>query len=181
MKLLQRMRVPAGVAYAAALVSLAQPVAGLLVGGILLSCLGLALRIWAAGCIEKGRFLARSGPYRWTRNPLYLGSSIMGLGFSLAGSRHELVAAFIVLFPILYYPVMRREEEELRRSFGPDFEAYSREVPLFFPRLRPATDPAPLAESAGFRWSRVLSNREYNALAGFLALAAYLYLRLWWT
>ncbi|HXK62680.1 MAG TPA: isoprenylcysteine carboxylmethyltransferase family protein [Acidobacteriota bacterium] len=171
----QRVRVPLGFGYALLFLYLAKPRPLFLYPGIALAGLGSALRVWASGHLNKGRELAVSGPYSWTRNPLYLGSFMMGLGFAVASASIWLLVLFLVLFPAIYVPVMRREEEELRAAFGPRFATYQSGVPLFLPtRLSPwrpqYRDLAPFG--GNFQWSKVISNREYRALVGALAVAA---------
>jgi hypothetical protein len=101
------------------------------------SLLGLALRAWAAGHIRKNAQLATSGPYAFTRNPLYLGSFLLGLGFTIASGRLLLGVLFAALFLGIYLPVMRVEASHMAELFGSEFETYRRSVPLFFPRIRP--------------------------------------------
>jgi protein-S-isoprenylcysteine O-methyltransferase Ste14 len=134
---IQRWRVPLGFLCAAIFVVLAQPrLPTLLIGG-LVSLLGLALRAWSAGHIRKNETLARSGPYAFTRNPLYLGSFILGLGFTIGAGRLVLGIVFAALFLGIYLPVMRVESRTLAETFGDEYHHYASYVPLFFPRLRP--------------------------------------------
>lgn len=166
----QRIRVPLGFGYAILFLYLATPRPGFFLAGILLAGLGLALRVWASGHLNKGRELATSGPYSWTRNPLYLGSFVMGLGFALAGANLWLVVLFLVLFVAVYLPVMKREERELTQAFGADFSSYRETVALFLPLgppVRTVPNPAYSVPKGNFQWEKVISNREYNAVIGF--------------
>jgi protein-S-isoprenylcysteine O-methyltransferase Ste14 len=133
---------------------------------------GAAIRIWAAGHIDKGKVLAQGGPYAWTRNPLYLGSFIMALGIILAGQAYWLLAPFGLFYLAVYFPVMKAEERELLQGHGEDFLAYARKVPLFFPGLHMSDE-----SQSYFRWSRVVRNREHRTLAGLLLTEAFLILR----
>lgn len=150
-----------------------KPTPGWLVPGLLLAFLGLMVRCWAAGHLRKHQMLTISGPYRWTRNPLYLGSFIMGLGFSFASGRWWIPALFVVLFLLVYLPVMRAEEGELRSYYGRSAADFIGRVSLFFPlRLPISGEPA-----QKFSWEWFSRNREYKAVIGFLLLAAFLVVR----
>jgi hypothetical protein len=118
--------------------------------------------------VRKNESLATSGPYAYTRNPLYLGSLLIGLGFALAAGSWWVVAALVVMFFAVYLPVIRDEEAFLRRTF-PEFDEYARLVPRMFPRLPPHARDEKEA-SAGFSLQLYLKHREYNALLGALAM-----------
>src|SRR6266403_127430 len=134
---IQRWRVPFGFLSAGLFILLARPRPITLVIGAAISIFGLALRAWAAGHIRKNDMLAISGPYAYTRNPLYLGSFFLGLGFTVAAYRWELALLFAALFLGIYFPVMRVESATLEGLFGDSFRQYASEVPLFLPRLIP--------------------------------------------
>jgi phospholipid methyltransferase len=139
---------------------LARPTPHALSAGAALAAVGLAIRAGAAGRLRKHESLATSGPYAWTRNPLYLGSLLLGAGFLLAAASW-IAAVIAALYLAVFYPgVMRREEEELRAEYGSAFDDYARRVPLFWPR--PPRGPA----GQPFSWSQYRRNREYQALAG---------------
>jgi protein-S-isoprenylcysteine O-methyltransferase Ste14 len=168
-----RWRVPLGFALGGAYLVFAQPTQILLAAGGTVSLAGLALRAFAAGCLEKNTGLATCGPYACTRNPLYLGSFLMGSGLALAGGSWVFGVAFLGFFLLVYYPVMQREEDSLRGKFGKMYDRYAEAVPLFFPRFRKVT-------SAGdkFRWTRYRKNREYRAALGFVLGIVFLALKL---
>src|SRR5713226_2706329 len=134
---MQRWRVPLGFACAALFVWLAQARPLTLMIGGLVALPGLALRAWATGHLRKNDALATSGPYAYTRNPLYLGSFLLGAGFTIAAARWELALVFVALFFGIYFPVMRVEASTLAQLFGESSQRYAREVPLFLPRLTP--------------------------------------------
>src|SRR6266404_859609 len=134
---IQRWRVPLGFLTAGLFVLLARPRPLTLAIGAAVSILGLIFRAWAAGHIRKNDALAISGPYAYTRNPLYLGSFFLGLGFTVAAYRWELALLFAALFFGIYFPVMRVESATLEGLFGDSFRQYAREVPLFLPRPTP--------------------------------------------
>src|SRR6185295_20170436 len=119
----------------AAFIFFARPTPRMLLIGASVSVLGLVLRAWAAGHIRKNAQLATSGPYAFTRNPLYFGSFMLGLGFTIASGKWLLAVLFAGLFIGIYLPVMRVEATTMAQLFGVDFENYRRSVPLFFPRL----------------------------------------------
>lgn len=165
---IQRWRVPLGFLCAAVFLLLAKPTPLALLVGACVSLIGLAVRAWAAGHIRKNAQLAVSGPYAFTRNPLYLGSFLLGLGFTIASGQVILGVLFVALFLGIYFPVMRVEATTLAELFGKDYEVYRQSVPLFFPRLTPFRQSA----SASIRFDRslYLRYREYRAALG-LAVA----------
>jgi protein-S-isoprenylcysteine O-methyltransferase Ste14 len=161
-----KLRVPFGFVMAAAFVWLSAPTWTSLAAGLPVSLMGLALRAWAAGHLEKNLELAESGPYAHVRNPLYLGTLTAAAGFAVAARRWELGVLFAAVFVFVYLPVVELEEQHLRSLF-PDYAGYAARVPKLAPRM-----------AAGgrkhFRWFLYRRNREYEALAGFLAGAAVL-------
>jgi len=134
--------------------------------GLAIAALGEAVRVWAAGHLDKNTRLTMSGPYAWTRNPLYFGSAWIGLGFSLATGRLFLVAAVTGLFVAVYVPVMKREAARLAEAFPAAYHAYADRTPLFWPRW-----PKAGHEGGGFSTKRLLANREHLTVAGWLAVA----------
>ena len=162
---IQRWRVPLGFACAAVFIWLARPTRLTLIAGATVSLFGLALRAWSAGHIRKNDALATSGPYAHTRNPLYLGSFVLGLGFTIASARWPLALLFVALFLGIYFPVMRVEAKTLGGLFGEDYERYAAGVPLFLPRLTPYA-----GRNAGNRFDAglYLRYREYQAGLGLL-------------
>jgi protein-S-isoprenylcysteine O-methyltransferase Ste14 len=134
---------------------------------------GLALRAYASGTVKKNRELSVTGPYAYTRNPLYLGSMLIAAGFALA-LLSWLVAAVLALgFAAIYVPVIASEERFLRATF-PEFGGYCQRVPRLIPRLTPARSPGgkstPSAGTSSFSLSLYLQHREYNAGIGVLLL-----------
>ncbi len=142
-------------------------VAGALLGGI-----GVALRAWATGHLRKDEALTARGPYRLTRNPLYLGSWLMTMGCLAAAAPWPLALAIGALFVGIYWPVMRAEEAHLGRLFPEDYPAYAARTPLFLPRWRNLG----AAWRDGFDGRLYWRHREYRAALGlagvFLALGA---------
>jgi protein-S-isoprenylcysteine O-methyltransferase Ste14 len=145
---------------------------------------GLALRAVASGTVKKNRELTMSGPYAYTRNPLYLGSALIAAGFAVALLNWVLAIVLICGFAAIYIPVIASEERFLRATF-PEFDVYKRHVPRFLPRLTAAkltefndlpqpTPPVTTDAPSGFSPALYRKHREYNAALG----AALLYLSL---
>lgn len=160
----QRMRVPLGFLFAFVFLYFARPDFLFLAVGGIIAAAGLLIRAWASGHIRKNQKLAISGPYAYTRNPLYLGSFIMGLGFTIASGVWWLAILFALLFLGIYVPVMRAESKELIAIFGAEYEKYSKEVPLFLPRLTPFRGEN--SSSQKFDFELYLKYREYQAALG---------------
>ena len=142
---------------------------------LLLVLPGLWLRGYASGYVKKNRELTQTGPYAYTRNPLYLGSILIAAGFAVALLSWPVGAMLAAMFLIIYVPVIASEERFLRSTF-PGFEAYCRRVPRLIPRLRAGRDAGSQTEvsSGKFSLELYLRHREYNAAIG----AALLYLSL---
>ena len=156
--MIQRFRVPLGFLIAAVVLYLAQPTRFLLVVGLPIAVAGTLLRALAAGVIRKDSVLTTSGPYAWTRNPLYLGSFLLGLGFAVM-SGSWIAAALIVLPSLWIYPhVIRREEAHLAKLFPDAFADYCSRVPRFVPRFG--------GSSLSFSYQQYVANREYNTVVG---------------
>ena len=164
---LQRVRVPLGFVFAIVFVLFAKPTWMSLAIGSVVAVIGVLIRAWASGHIRKAKELAVSGPYAHTRNPLYVGSLLMGIGFTLAAGVWWLAVLFCVLFIGIYLPVMRVEAEDIRRIFGEEFDEYERNVPMLIPRITPWK-----SSNTAFDFELYLQYREYRAALGVaLALA----------
>jgi protein-S-isoprenylcysteine O-methyltransferase Ste14 len=149
---LARWRVFLGFVFAAVTLWIATPTRTSFVIGTVVVTLGELLRVWAAGHVEKSTEVTRSGPYRFVRHPLYLGSSLIGIGFA-AAARHWIVAAVVVLYLALTLTsAMVREEAHLRNKFGDAYDAYVEK------RSEPMTRQ--------FSWARALRNREHHTMMG---------------
>jgi protein-S-isoprenylcysteine O-methyltransferase Ste14 len=167
-----RLRVPLGYLTGAAVLALARPVPALIALGLVLAAVGEGIRLWASGHIEKGRSLATGGPYAHTRNPLYVGSLVMGVGAAVA-SASPWVAVALGVYLIAFYPsVVRSEAEFLRSKFPAEYEEWSRAVPLFLPRLTPGGP-----RKTVFDWGRVGMNREWRTAAALPGMALLFYAR----
>jgi protein-S-isoprenylcysteine O-methyltransferase Ste14 len=169
---LARWRVPAGWLLGILALWLAKPTPSYLITGILIAVVGEALRLWASGYLEKDRRLATEGPYAWTRNPLYFGSLLVGLGFTLATGRPLFLLVLAALFAAVYLPVMKREAARLETAFPATYPFYASRVPLLIPRV-----PRVPGTGAGFSWNQVWKNGEPRTVLGLLLVAAILFLK----
>ena len=170
-----RLRVPAGFAIAIVFWALARPSWPSLAIGATIAVFGLALRAWAAGHLAKYESLSTSGPFAHLRNPLYMGTLVVGAGFAVAGAHLGIGLLLVAFFVLLYLPVIEEEEGYLREKF-PEYAQYERRVPRLWPRL--ATGDT---SKMRFRLDLYLRNQEYQALAGFLAVIASLVIKkLYW-
>jgi protein-S-isoprenylcysteine O-methyltransferase Ste14 len=173
-KIARRIRVPVGFAFTVLYIWLAHPTLTSLLMGTVFVIAGIAVRALASGHLKKNEELTTSGPYAYTRNPLYLGSLILALGFAIAARNWWIAAMLLLIFVAIYLPVISAEEMFLRAKF-PEFTKYSVEVPRVIPRLR---SPSPYRP--GFSWGLYLKHREYNAAVGSVALLAALIAKLLW-
>ncbi|HMD32776.1 MAG TPA: isoprenylcysteine carboxylmethyltransferase family protein [Candidatus Acidoferrales bacterium] len=157
-----RWRVRFGYPVGIACFVLARPTPLMLACGGVVAAIGLLIRGSAAGHLRKHEALATTGPYAWTRNPLYFGSMCLAAGF-LVATASWIAAAVAALYLAVFYPgVIRREEQELRAEYGAAFDAYASQAPRFWPR--PPRGPAPASPT--FSWAQYRRNREYQALVG---------------
>ena len=168
-KIARRIRVPLGFVFAVLYFWLAKPTWRSVALGAILIVPGLLIRALASGHVRKNEALATSGPYAYTRNPLYLGSLLIGIGFAAAARSWWVSAVLVVMFFAIYLPVIRDEEAFLRQKF-PEFADYARQVPRMFPRIMPRAGTQ--GSSGGFSMSLYLKHREWNALIGALAMLA---------
>lgn len=162
MKRIARLRVPLGFLFAGIVLWLADPTPRTLLAGAVIALAGEAVRIWAAGHLEKGREVTASGPYRFTRHPLYVGSTLIGTGMAIASASLVVAALAAVYLTVTLSAAIRSEEHHLTEKFGaayPDYRAG---------RMREGRQR--------FSAARAWRNREYRALAGLgfaLALLAW--------
>ena len=164
---------PSGFLLVIAFAWLSRPTVLSLLAGLPVCIVGLGIRAWAAGHLEKNMALATSGPYARVRNPLYIGTLLTAAGFVIASRRWELAILFAAVFLLVYLPVIELEEQHLRTLF-PDYAEYARRVSKLIPGRRLA------GERRRFRWSRYMRNEEYQAVLGFVAGVAWLVVRLLW-
>jgi len=184
-----RWRVPLAYPVAAAVLWFARPSPRSLAAGALIAALGLLLRGLAAGYLQKHEALTVAGPYAYTRNPLYLGSTALAAGCAVACRSWFSILILIAYLASVYPAVMRREEREMLAQFGSAFADYAARVPFFLPRLWPARFARTsgglkqIRESGarpGFSWKRYAKNREYEAAIGVASVVGILYLLMKW-
>src|SRR6185312_12286114 len=173
-RIARRIRVPMGFAFAVLYVWLAKPDAASIAVGCIFIATGLLVRAFASGHVRKNEQLTMTGPYAYTRNPLYLGSLILAFGFTLASRSWIIAAIAAAMLVIIYIPVIHSEEEFLRAHFA-EFDDYCRNVPRLFPRLKLAQGSAG-SFSAHLYWK----HREYNAAVGAAAIIAVLVIKVLW-
>jgi protein-S-isoprenylcysteine O-methyltransferase Ste14 len=171
--LVAKLRVTAGFVMVAAFGYFSHPTAKSLAVGVPISLFGLALRGWAAGHLAKNQRLAISGPYAFTRNPLYVGTLVTALGLAAAGRSVGLAVLFAVLFGLVYLPAIELEEQHLA-TILPGFAAYAARVPLLMPRWPADRGPD------HFSLALYRRSREYEAFLGWLAGVAWLAVRGLW-
>ena len=175
-KIAKRIRVPMGFAFVVLYLWLARPTLMFIALSLILVIPGIWLRAYASGYVKKNTELTVTGPYAFTRNPLYLGSMLIAFGFALASRSIWIAVALAVLFALIYVPVIRSEEVFLRSKFDA-FDAYAARVPRLLPRLvRAQTDNG---ERGSFSAALYRKHREYNALIGAVAIYAALALRIY--
>jgi protein-S-isoprenylcysteine O-methyltransferase Ste14 len=170
----RRIRVPLGFIFAVVYIWLAQPTRTSLIAGTLVLLPGLVLRGLASGHVQKDKQLTTSGPYAYTRNPLYLGSLMLAAGFAIAARSWWIVAVMLLMFAVIYVPVIAGEERYLRQTF-PEYDAYARHVPRMLPRLTPYG-----SRQSAYSSARYWKHREYEASIGCAVVLAVLILKLLW-
>jgi len=165
MRQLARLRVPLGFASFAAAAWLASPTTQSFLVGAAVALVGQGLRVWAAGHIEKGREVTRSGPYRYMRHPLYVGSAIMALGFGIAAASVAVALLIVAYFLVTYVAAVRTEEATLDARFEGQYSAYR--------EGRAAEVPRPFSVQRAFGM-----NREYRSVAGLICVFVLLWFRI---
>jgi protein-S-isoprenylcysteine O-methyltransferase Ste14 len=173
-KIARRIRVPLGFVFAGVFLWLARPTWLTMLGSLLLVAPGVWLRAYAAGYVRKNAEITKTGPYGYTRNPLYLGSMMIAFGFAVAAWNWVILLVLAILFAVIYLPTIRSEETYLREHFA-GFDEYAKNVPRLLPRLT----AAPTTDDRGqFSRELYLHHREYNACMGAIAIYAALAARL---
>ncbi len=157
-----RLRVPLGFAFAVIVFLCARPTPASLLYGGLVAALGEAIRVWAAGHLEKGREVTSSGPYRWTGHPLYAGSTVVGIGLILVSKSWVDAVIVAVYLAVTLTAAIRTEEAFLREKFGAEYDAYR----------------AGHSVRREFSVVRAIRNREHRAILGLAVGLALLALRM---
>jgi hypothetical protein len=162
---LARLRVPAGFALGGLVWWLAAPTPTSMLLGSLMAVAGEGLRVWAAGHLEKGREVTKSGPYRWMRHPLYVGSGIMGVGLAIGAASIPAGVVIVAYEVVMFGAAIRHEEAVLRDRFGPEYDEY-REGRL-------------VDDRRVFSAARAWRNREHRTLAGLVVVFLLLGIKGW--
>jgi protein-S-isoprenylcysteine O-methyltransferase Ste14 len=162
---LARRRVPIGFAAGALVWWLARPSVDLLRAGIFIACVGEALRIWAAGHLYKSREVTVSGPYRFVRHPLYVGSTIMGAGLAVASGNIAAAGVIALYLAATFAAAIGTEEAFLRQAFGDQYDRY---------RSGASLDPH---GSRAFSVRQAIVNREYRSIVGLAVAVLLLFLK----
>ena len=168
----RRIRVPLGFIFAVVYIWLARPTRTSLIAGTLVLLPGLGLRGLASGHVQKDKQLTISGPYAYTRNPLYLGSLMLAGGFAIAARSWWIVAVMLLMFAVIYVPVIAGEERYLRQTFL-EYDDYARHVPRMLPRLTPYG-----SRQSAYSSARYWKHREYEASIGCAVVLAILVVKL---
>jgi protein-S-isoprenylcysteine O-methyltransferase Ste14 len=130
--------------------------------GLGICFLGLLIRTWSTGHLRKEKKLAISGPYKYTRNPLYLGNFVIGISVAFA-SRSWWVFAYFAAYFLLFYPLaIKREMKRMKEFFPGEYDEYKRKTPLFFPSWRSFS----LSGKNKFSWKLFQKNKEWRAIIG---------------
>lgn len=173
-RIARRIRVPLGFAFAAFYLWRARPTWMSLIVGAAIAALGLGIRAVASGHVDKNEELAMTGPYAYVRNPLYLGSIVIALGFAAAARDAVIALVIVVMFVLIYVPTIRSEERYLGTRFAA-YADYARAVPRLIPRtLRFG------GMTLDFSRELYLKHREYNASFGAAAMLAALVIKMLW-
>jgi protein-S-isoprenylcysteine O-methyltransferase Ste14 len=163
LQFLARRRVLIGFIAGFAAIVLSRPTRQTLLIGAVIAVVGEAMRIWAAGHLEKGREVTMSGPYRLTKHPLYLGSTIIGVGLAVASSSLIVAVLVAIYLAVTLGAAIATEEAHLTEKFGAAYPAYR--------------DGHASAGRRRFSVARAMKNREYRAVIGLLAVLALLSLK----
>ena len=168
----RRIRVPLGFIFAVVYIWLAQPTRISLIAGALVMVPGLVLRGLASGHVQKDQELTTSGPYAYTRNPLYLGSLMLAIGFAIAARSWWIVGMMLAMFAAIYVPVIAGEERYLREKFS-EYDDYAKHVPRMLPRLTPYR-----SQQGEYSSARYWKHREYRASLGCAAMLVVLVVKM---
>ena len=163
-RLIGRNRIILSIVIGSIFLYLATPTRTAILTGVPFILLGETIRTWASGFIKKDRELAQGGPYAFTRNPLYLGNFLIGVGFSIMANNIALFVLFLTTFSIVYGFTIKNEEKSLLAKFGDSYIAYKSRVPAFFPiRIIPLFPPLKKGGEGGFaRWRNFSLNFDWH-------------------
>src|SRR6185295_4620848 len=175
LRLLSRWRIDVATVVVVPALLIARPTQAVILDYLPILFLGIALRTWARGHLDRGQ-LTTSGPYRYVRHPLYIGSFIMGLALALMMRRPVLVVLYLLFFVVMYWPKAVREEKHLHERGGAEWDRYAARVGAVVPRLHRARTAAGDIERH-FAWRRVVRHREWKTWLGAVTVVACHWLR----
>lgn len=161
-RIIYKWRVRASLLFVILAVVLAKPDLWSILVGVGLTLMGLLIRTWASGHLEKEKKLTTSGPYRYTRNPLYFGNLLIGLGVVIGAQSWWVLGCAFVIFGIFYSVIILSEKQKMEELFPIEYAEYKKHVPLFFPSYF-STLPH---RKVRFRWTVHKNNRELRAIIG---------------
>ncbi len=168
-------RVPIGFFAAIWFLWTADPTPASLAGGAVIMALGEAIRFLSAGTLRKFKGVTRTGMYAYTRNPLYIGSFLIGIGACIMGRDPLFAVVFLIAFTTLYTRVVFREEKHLVNRYGDEYVRYLAEVPRFIPR------GINIAEVLrGSSLSQAYHNRERQAVMGVVGIWIIMIIKMAW-
>jgi len=162
LRIIYRWRVRVSLLFVILAVALAKPELWSILAGVGLTLIGLMIRTWACGHLEKEKKLTTSGPYRYTRNPLYFGNLLIGLGVVIGAQSWWILGCAFAVFVIFYPVIILSEKQKMEELFPMEYAGYKKLVPLFFPSYFPTLP----SQKIRFRWTLYKNNRESRAIIG---------------
>jgi hypothetical protein len=166
---LARRRVALGFVCGALVLWLANPTGTTLLAGTSIAIVGECLRVWAAGHLNKSREVTMSGPYRWFAHPLYVGSSVMGVGLAVASNNVAAAGAIALYLAVTLTAAVKNEEAFLRRAFGDRYDRYR--------RGRRGAEGDAAETHRRFTLAQATANHEHRAVVGLAAAVLLLVLK----
>lgn len=171
----KNIRLPLGYVMGIVFLFRANPTFRSILTGSFFVIIGEAIRFISAGTLKKYKgVVSRNGIYSYTRNPLYIGSFLLGVGFCIIGQDILSFMLFLVLFIPVYRRVIRREEAFLFKQYGDEYLDYCQSVPRIMPRKTP--DIGYIVKEASK--AKSFNNKEGKTLLGIMAVLTMLIVKL---
>jgi protein-S-isoprenylcysteine O-methyltransferase Ste14 len=149
----------------------AKPILSLSIIGIILVLAGITTRMISTATLIKDKELCTSGIYAATRNPLYFGSALIGLGVASITGLWWFLAGFLLVLVPIYMHMITLEEIFLKSLFPDTFPSYMKSVPRFFPRLSALAKLSETLDIDKLKKSRELSSAALTISVMILILA----------
>ncbi|MEW6455090.1 MAG: isoprenylcysteine carboxylmethyltransferase family protein [Acidobacteriota bacterium] len=159
-------RISSGFVIVLIIILISKPTLTSLLMGAIIGILGLLIRAWSSGHLIKDKSLTTSGPYRFTRHPLYFGNLLLGIGFIISSNSFYGLILFIIYFLLFYIPIIKLEEKKMDNFFSDKFGEYKDKVPVIFPIFKPYKN----SSNKKFSWFLYFKNREWRASIGFITI-----------